>query len=186
MYKTIKEAYYAKFEPNIWSNDNIKGSHNCYSYFLNDISDTLAQIHKIEDNDDRRILNPQPGHYCGMTTFVNYEETTCDLLNKRVLCDNPDITVLPKGVGQDYDCGENYYKGALKVRPKDMYHFYRQDEDGYWSHKDGGGEVIKLYKDPKDIRDEYPEFCNYYCVPKNSYKDTNMARNRDGKIWYKN
>lgn len=189
MYKKWIETYSPKFEPNIWnSNINIQGSHNCYAYFLNDISPRLANIYKQEDKEDRKILNPQPGHYCGMTKFVNLKETTCDVLNKRILCDNSNIKILSQKEGQDYDCGPNFYKGALRIKEGEMYHFYRQDEDGSWSHKDGGKSAIKLEKGVEEGDKEYPKFCNYYCVPKNDYMDTNMGRNRrrDNKMWYKN
>ena len=192
MYKTIKESYNPNFEPNKWNNNKfLRLSHNCYSYFLNDISDTLIKLYKNEDKKDRKILNPQPGHYCGMTKYVNYKDTTCESINKRVLCDNPDIKI----IGENENCDDNYYKGALRINKGKMYHFYRQDEDGLWSHKDGGKKAIKtdiggnIIEDPKRIKkSEYKDFCNYYCIPKNKYKDTNMGRNdyKRNKMWYKN
>ncbi len=192
MYKTLKESYSPIFEPKKWEqNIYLKYSHNCYSYFLNDISPELIKIYEKQNNQERKSLNPQPGHYCGMTKYVNFDDTTCESLNKRILCDNPDIKI----IGDEDDCDQNHYKGALRVNVGDMYHFYRQDEDGIWSHKDGGGDVMRtdrggnIIKDPKRIKDsKYKDFCNYYCVPKNKYKDTNMARNNfiKNRLWYKN
>ena len=195
MYSNIKKSYsvkelFVKYEPHIWNSNTIQNSHNCYSYMLNDINDDLVQIYSDEDIEDRKILNPQPGHYCGMTKFVNYYETTCDNIIKRVLCDNPNITFhqeLP-------ECKSNFYRGALAVHKHDMYHFYRQDDNNYWSHKDGGGIITNLDNsnhiiiDPKDAdRGEYNEFCGYFCIPENDFKNTNMARNRyrDNQLWYK-
>jgi hypothetical protein len=192
MYKRLKESYNPYYEPQKWNkNHNLRLSHNCYSYFLNDISPKLVKLYKVEDKNDRKILNPQPGHYCGMTKYVNYADTTCESLNKRVLCDNPHIKI----IGDNDECDENHYKGALRVNEGDMYHFYRQDEDGVWSHKDGGGIVNRkdnggnIIMDIKNIKDsKYRDFCNYYCIPKNKYQDTRMARNNysEDTLWYKN
>ena len=194
MYKRLNECY-AKYEPNRWNNNmNFRQSHNCYAYFLNDQSQQLADIYKREDNKDRHIINPQPGHYCGMTKFVNYKETTCDNLIKRVICDNPNIQVVKANSSLDFDCDENYYKGALFANEGSSYHFLRQDENGLWSHKDGGGKATNLdddgnlITDPKFMKTKYKTFCSYFCVPKNGYKKTNFARNRyrDNQFWYKN
>ncbi len=194
MYKKLRETYKPIFQQHIWNdNQNIRGSHNCYSYFLNDINHDLKNIYEKEDDKMRKVLNPQPGHYCGMTKRVNYEETTCDKIIERVLCDNKDIKVIDKN-NEDFDCGPDYYKGALAVDEGKMYHFYRQDKGGMWSHKDGGRDVTNLdyggnkIHDPKfSDRGRYNKFCSYFCVPKNDYKKTNMARNnyKEGKLWYK-
>ena len=194
MYKKLRETYKPIFQQHIWNdNQNIRGSHNCYSYFLNDINHDLKNIYEKEDDKMRKVLNPQPGHYCGMTKRVNYEETTCDKIIERVLCDNKDIKVIDKK-NEDFDCGPDYYKGALAVDEGKMYHFYRQDKGGMWSHKDGGRDATNLdyggnkIHDPKfSDRGRYNKFCSYFCVPKNDYKKTNMARNnyKEGKLWYK-
>ena len=193
MYKKVKETYKPIYQPNTWNNDtNIKGSHNCYSYFLNDINNDLKNIYEKEVK-YRNILNPQPGHYCGMTKRVNLNETSCDNINERVLCDNNNIKIINTN-DDNFDCGPNHYKGALAIDEGKMYHFYREDEGGMWSHKDGGKEVTNLdysgnkISDPKfSNRGRYDKFCNYYCIPKNDYKKTNMARNHysKGKLWYK-
>ena len=190
MYKRLNECY-ARYEPDNWNCDsNTRHSHNCYSYFLNDQSPILTQLYKEEDKKDRRILNPQPGHYCGMTKYVNYSETNCKKLIERVLCDNPSIQI----VDDNSSCGDGYYKGALRVNEGDSYHFLRQDDNGFWSHKDGGGFATDLdddgkkITDPKNMASKYKTFCTYFCVPKNNTKTTNFARRRrrDGIFWYRN
>lgn len=200
MYKRINECY-VPYEPSVWnSNPNLTQSHNCYSYFLNDINNDLIRIYK-QNSDNIEIqksLNPQPGHYCGMTKYVEYKDTTCPSLNKRILCDNPSIKI----VNKDDECDEGYYKGALFIDEGRMYHFYRQDDDGNWSHKDGGMEVTNLDSSGEIIKDvmnsdrryisennirEYNKFCSYYCVPENHTTSTRMARNNhlEGKLWWK-
>ena len=93
----------------------------------------------------------------------------------------------------NFDCGPNFYKGALAIDKGKMYHFYRQDENGMWSHKDGGLGITNLDYSGNKISDpkysdtgRYTEFCSYFCVPKNEYSKTNMSRNnyRKNKLWY--
>ena len=50
MYKNIIEAYLPKYEPDIWNSDtNIRQSHNCYSYSLNDKYNQLGDLYENED-----------------------------------------------------------------------------------------------------------------------------------------
>jgi hypothetical protein len=193
MYKKVKETYKPIYQQHVWNdNKNIRGSHNCYSYFLNDINHELKDIYESETNENRKILNPQPGHYCGMTKQVNKEETVCDKLIERVLCDNKNIKVV-NSKNDTFNCGPNHYKGSLSVNPGKMYHFYREDKGGHWSHKDGGNKATNLDYSGNKINDpkfsdngQYSEFCSYFCVPKNEYSQTNMARNNynEDKMWY--
>lgn len=193
MYKRVSECY-TKYEPSKWNNnDYVEESHNCYAYFLDDINYTLSDIYSKQDEETKKILNPQPGHYCGMTKKVNYEETTCSKLIERVLCDNNNIQVIDAPDSNSFTCPPHYYKGALAINPKKMYHFYRQDANGQWSHKDGGGPVTQLdysnnmIYDPKfSDKGEYNTFCTYFCVPENYNKTTNMGRNNfyEDKMWY--
>ena len=185
-YNTFTSGYEPTYNPELWNSDNdIKQSHNCYSYALNTISDELVDIC---ENGNCDYINPQPGHHCCMTNRVNYDETNCENLKNRILCDNPDI------YESEFEnvCENNFYKIGLSVDPvtgknkHPSYHFYRQNKNGLWSHKDGGGEANLLDSD-KDIivnpqlsnRDfgkyNYSEWCGYFCVPDN--KNLNMARN---------
>ena len=69
MYKRLGETY-VPYEPDKWnSNINLTKSHNCYSYFLDDINNDLIHVYKQNygNNEIQKSLNPQPGHYCGMT-----------------------------------------------------------------------------------------------------------------------
>jgi len=179
------------YEPEKWnSNEYIRKSHNCYSYVLNDIAPSLKEFCK---NSKCSAINPQPGHYSGYTKKVNKNDTSCKSLIKRVLIDNPNIYI----TGFENKCADNYYKGALTVEPNNSYHFYRQDKNGYWSGKDGGGKATNLdassnlIKDPQKAdrtynHSDFSEFCNYFCIPKNSYLDTKTARRWGGKRLYKN
>jgi len=66
------------------------------------------------------------------------------------------------------------------VHPGEDYHFYRQDADGWWSHKDGSNPVKRYDADRAPIWDprtaardyrprsflNYKDFCGYYCAPR--------------------
>lgn len=182
-----------KYEPNKWNKDkNIQYSHNCYSYFLNDINQNLKCLCK---NGECKYINPQPGHYTN-DIKVNLDNTTCDIIENRVFEDNPAIFK----INFDEKCPPDFYKGALTVHPNYQYHFYRQDSNGYWSHKDGGMPATnldaseQLIYDPKKADKNYPNkkkpvnysnFCNYYCVPNSSNWDTVFSRrDLDGSLKY--
>lgn len=181
------------YEPDLWNDNNdIQYSHNCYSYFLNDINQNLKCLCK---NGECKYINPQPGHYT-RDIKVKLENTTCNIIEARVFEDNPQIFK----INFDEKCPPDFYKGALTVDPKYQYHFYRQDSNGYWSHKDGGLPATNkdasenLIYDPKEADKNYPkkkkpvnysEFCNYYCVPNNNNWDTVFSRrNLDGSLKY--
>lgn len=190
MYKNIIEAYLPKYEPDIWNSDtNIRQSHNCYSYSLNDKYNQLGDLYEKEDEMGKKTLNAQPGQYCGRSDRVIYELTKCDEFIERVLCDNDSVTY--KGTDNNFTCGDNYYKIALAINPGKTYHFYRQDKgdnNELWSHKDGGGKATNkdysgnLIYDPKDADrrytkdDSYSDFCGYFCVPSNKLIRTNTSR----------
>jgi hypothetical protein len=73
-------------------------------------------------------------------------------------------------------------KIALVIDPHDDYHFYRQDPDGYWSHKPGAQPVTRLdaegvpiidpmtanrnYKSTHNKELNYTLFCDFFCVPR--------------------
>jgi len=72
-------------------------------------------------------------------------------------------------------------KIALVVHPGEDYHFYREDDDGLWSHKDGSNPVKRYDADgnliwnprtaARDYRKNgsylnYKDFCGFWCVPR--------------------
>ena len=78
-------------------------------------------------------------------------------------------------------CPRGKSKIALVVHPGEDYHFYRQDSDGWWSHKDGANKVKRFDAEGKPIwnpktaaRDyrpkgsflNYKDFCDFYCAPR--------------------
>ena len=193
-----------KYEPDKWNkNPLVKATHNCYSYFLNNIDDKIVDkcqnILDYQNELDKenyvenptqscKNLKPQPGYYSGSPKIVDKQKYNCENIHNRVLNDNPEIKVAT----QKNKCPSNYYKGALTMAPGLIYHFYRKDNNGKWSHKRGNKKVAnldadnELITDPKDANRDYgfdprynselnlSELCSYYCIPNNDYKKKDM------------
>jgi len=100
-----------------------------------------------------------------------------------IQCDFPGITKIDS-INSPVPCG--HYRIALVLDNKGEhldYHFYRQDLDGYWSHKTGRDPISNIdasnnkILDPEKIDRNYDKdnndkfnydiFCGYYSVKYN-------------------
>ena len=190
----------SEYDPIAWGKPYTISSHNCYTYFLDDIMGSLRK--KCENickkhnksacpkrTSQCRKLIPQPGDQYLLAKYGNLNKKTfdynCKEMEKKILKDNPIIykEKLTK------KCKKGYYKGSMVADPGNTFHFYRQDPDGTWSHKPGTLPITKLDADKLPIytpytsnRDystpgdddpiNYTEFCGYYCIPSNELADT--------------
>ena len=109
----------------------------------------------------------------------------CNKMEEKIKLDNPSI----KNSNLFEKCPKKYYKGAMVIDDGHTFHFYRQNKgSGRWSHKPGTNSVTNVDASGKKIyiphfanRDyshkpnkiKYNSFCNYYCIPKNEYINTN-------------
>lgn len=169
------------YEPKRWNtNKNITKSHNCYSYALNLIyKKQFGLCKKIRNKSKKcRIITPQPGHYAGIIDEKRPRYLPCNIVVGRMLKDNPHI----KPVGKFEKLPPNYYRMALYSRDDATdYHYYRQDANGLWSHKNGWRKATnkdnkgRLIRDPDmSDRGRYINLCGYFMVPI-SKKLKNMA-----------
>ena len=155
-----------KYEPELW--DLSKEEHeinNCYSYILN----------RIEKNIKDKL---QPGELSGLK-FINYN---CNEISKKIIKDFPSITPI-NNIDSPIPC--DLYRIALVLdnSGKDLdYHFYRQDLDGYWSHKTGRDPISNVdasdkiiinpeksdrnYDKKNNDKFNYDIFCGYFSVKK--------------------
>uniref|UniRef100_A0A6C0IWX3 Uncharacterized protein n=1 Tax=viral metagenome TaxID=1070528 RepID=A0A6C0IWX3_9ZZZZ len=99
---------------------------------------------------------------------------TCNNVEKGMMKQHPDAEIIEF----EQSCPSGKRKVALvvdDVAPSD-YHWYRQDNDGFWSHKQGymnptnldaSGDVIKdpRKSDRKFEHFNYTKMCNFYCIP---------------------
>lgn len=191
------------YDPDSWSSPIIEGSHNCYTYFLNDQLPEVARkcrtLCKKKNNCKKKIsecskLKPQPGHLASRRgdKKLKNRKFTCKDMTKKILADNYNKK-LGKSVIHPVPfmvkCPKHHYKGAVVVDPNETYHFYRQDSNVRWSHKQGTLRVENVDASGKPIYAphladmnynkagksggiNYSEFCNYMCVPNNNYLDT--------------
>ena len=194
-------GYEIPFNPEKWEHPYIKGSHNCYSYFLNDRQDSIkSKCDKIckkkhgESNCPKFVkgcgnLKPQPGDYALLmkegTLKSKKRIYKCNKMEDKLKEDNPSI----KTSSLFEKCPKKFYKGAMVIDDNHTFHFYRQNaKDAKWSHKPGTNSVTDIDASGKKIyiphfanRDyshkpnkiKYNSFCNYYCIPKNEYINTN-------------
>lgn len=171
----------SKWEDNIY----IKDSHNCYAYALNDIEQN--RVNKCKDLLTKKnkttclSLRPSPGRHSKykQKNKSSDKKYTCNGLQNRIIADNKYIYK----VGKNQDCKSCYYKIAYAVDPGKTFHFYRQNHDKTWSHKEGGSHIKtrdasnKIIKDPKTADRKYSyahfkNFCGYLCVPENNFANT--------------
>jgi hypothetical protein len=198
--KSLTSGYEHQYQPEDWKHPYIEGSHNCYTYFLNnkikavhERCDELCKKHNKtgcpKKVDQCSNLKPQPGDYHQLLKHGNLNKGPnkykCPLMETRIMGDNDTL----KKVRFDAKCPKYHYKGAMVVDPDHTYHFYRQNNDGAWSHKPGTLPVTNKDADDKVIyvphnadrnynksnkKDgiNYTDFCGYYCIPNNKYLNT--------------
>ncbi len=177
MISNLEDKNHPKYEPEKWNNNlYIKKSHNCYAYALNLINPNYAKICKKyiikTKNIDCPAVRPQPGIYSGFIDEFKPHPFSCSKIERRMKKDNP----LIKKIRPNQMCPIGFYKIALVTSSDGTdYHYYRQDNTGYWSHKDGWKKATnkdakgRLIKDPKYAeRGHLDIFCGYYMVPNNS------------------
>ena len=196
--KLFTNGFEEQYNPKRWSHPYIEGSHNCYSYFLDDIQKVLVK--KCEDDCKKEYSNcprktkkcgekkPQPGHFnylMNQGTLSSFKRGyQCPNMEKLIQKDNPNI----KKTSLYERCPTQHYKGAMVVHKDKTFHFYKQNSDGRWSHKPGTQKVVDYDASNKNIyiphfsnRDyshkpnkiKYNDFCGYYCIPRNNYVSTN-------------
>jgi hypothetical protein len=155
------------WNPDLWNNLENVDIINCYSYAFN----------YIENNLEKKL---QPGELSN-EKFKSYD---CFEIEDKIKNDYG-INYLNKLNSKDDIIPCNHYKIALVIdnnsKDKD-YHFYREDLNGFWSHKTGKDQISNkdasgnLIKDPhnadrnyKDLEDDddnnYNFFCSYYSIP---------------------
>lgn len=161
-------------------------SHNCYSYLLNLHSKTAHDVCVQELKKQSYCRRSQPGYAAGFPALRD-EDFNCPEIVKRTLADNPYL--LPSS--RDKSCPADMYKGAIVVAPRRDYHYYRLNDEGYWTHKPGYKPSTaydadnKLILDPEKANRKYGElhytdFCGYVCVPRD-YKKKRMKMTRNNQ-----
>jgi hypothetical protein len=165
-----------KYQPSRWNkNPNLRKTHNCFAYAMN-VNDP-KQIEACAKDPKCNVPYHQPGSASGYPGFKDSVMKSCPEMEARTRGDNPTITP----VVFEQKCPAETSKIALVVDSDEDYHYYRQDKDGFWSHKPGGLQVTNKDASGRPIYDpkladrnyndqnsdlNYNEFCSYLCVPR--------------------
>ena len=146
----------------------IKEANNCFSYAFDYI-----HLPKKCTKDECSIPFPQPGYKSGHPKWPDVKGKRCPDLIGRLMGDIPSLKM------SDFTekCPKGSHKIVVVTDENEDYHFYRQDKNGFWSHKPGGTEVTNVDATGRPIYDpalasrEYPNtglnyknFCGYMCV----------------------
>jgi hypothetical protein len=169
------------FEPTLnpdrYNTPPIKETHNCWAYGMNVIDP--AQLSQCDGKGPTcSKLFHQPGGTKGMSDVLQeVNGRTCKEVSRLMKMDVPGL----KRTTFKARCPAMSSKIALVVDPGEDYHFYRQDPDGFWSHKDGGNTVKRYDAEKRPIwnpktaaRDyrhngsflNYEDFCGFWCAPR--------------------
>lgn len=160
----------------LYNKPSVRRCHNCYSYAMHVYDPKGEELCKKYGN--CRNFFHQPGAKTGHRNALNKEERrSCPVVEKLMMGDIPEVTKTEFNV----KCPTGMSKVAAVVDKGVDYHWYRQDRDGYWSHKDGSNKVktFDAVKNPifnpelasRDYRWQgsdlnYEDFCGFYCVPR--------------------
>tara|TARA_Y100001980_G_C14556542_1_gene348486 strand:- start:12572 stop:13315 length:744 start_codon:yes stop_codon:yes gene_type:complete len=160
--KFNKLCSFPNWKPELWNEnvpDNIKDYTNCYSYALN----------RVEFNINDKL---QPGELSG----GKYDNMDCNTILNHIKKDLNRNDIKKSSNSEKLDC--LHYKIALaidKEHDEPDYHFYREDNDGSWSHKPGGNKATNLDASDNLINDPYSADRDY------SHKE---YTNDDGELEY--
>jgi len=164
------------YDPDTYNKDKAKRlSNNCYEYAL-----ALVDPKKIEECRTKNICEYAiAGEKEGHPNFTGRRGKTCSDMIMRTIATSGGILS-----SFNHRCGKGYRKIAVVVDKRRDFHYYRQDSDGWWSHKPGSTEVTdkdaygaKIYRPDlaarcyKKTKDDdglnYDSFCCYICIPVN-------------------
>jgi hypothetical protein len=165
------------YEPDRYKDLMTQETHNCFAYGMNVLDP--SQLTQCVGKPKCELHYHQPGGTVGMSKLLQTAEgRSCKVVDRLMRYDVPDI----RRTTFRMKCPVGKSKIALVVHPGEDYHFYRQDRDGMWSHKDGANPVKRYdargdpifnpkqaarnYR-PKGSFLNYSDFCGYYCVPRN-------------------
>ena len=177
-----------KKELDYWKHPYIEGSHNCYSYFLNDRIPSVKEkchVECLKKNksgcpkkiDSCRSFIPQPGDFDLIRKYGDLKKKkrvyTCPNMEKKISSDNPTLFK----VDFNQRCPKNYYKGSMVVDTNHTFHFYRQNSDGTWSHKPGTLPVTD--KDANEKTIYIPHFSNRNYTEKGDKNDEDAINYND-------
>jgi hypothetical protein len=131
------------------------------------------------------MMYHQPGSTQNLSQQLHTDTgRRCVVVERLMMADEPEL----KPTTFEARCPVGSSKIAMVVDPGDDYHFYRQDSNGLWSHKDGANPAKRVdaqgqliwnpHTAARDYRPRsylnYTDFCGFYCAPRR--KTVRLAR----------
>ena len=163
----------------------LKSSQNCFAYAFHH-----TILPKNCTNDSCNASFHQPGIKSGHRHWSEVNGKRCPDLLGRLLGDVPSIRLSTF----TNRCPKNMTKAAVVTDENEDYHFYRQDSNGYWSHKPGSTDVTNKDATGRFIYDpalaaryyeksglDYKNFCGYFCLPAKKHIKLQRAGSRRKK-----
>ena len=171
-------GYEPVYDPDRYNtNPLVQKTHNCWAYSMN-VLDPAQLTQCLGKGPECDLLYHQPGGTKGLSSALQESRgRSCRVVDRLMRADVPDL----KPTTFEARCPAGSSKIALVVHPGEDYHFYRQDADGWWSHKDGSNKVKRYDAEGQPIwnpetaaRDyrprgsflNYKSFCGFYCAPR--------------------
>lgn len=175
------------YDPSKYTADPyVQNSHNCYAYALDFVDPALTRRCKtLLTNGTQKTcfsMRPKPGRASNTHQDLPRQyRMTCPRIMDGVLGDVEGAYQ----TSREATCAANHYKIAFATDPHRTYHFYRQDADGGWSHKDAWRPVTRKDASGEPIHDpaeadrvyghaNLSDFCGYVCVPGQGYRATTL------------
>lgn len=171
------------YEPLKWNKrKGLQHSHNCFAYAMNYID--AEKIRQCESTVDCNVGFHAPGRNAGHAPFGAKEKRRPNYMTCSDVVGRTIASVGGKIVGFSDVCPKGWSKIAIVVDDENDLHYYRQDKNGWWSHKPGGRRVtnldaagVKIYnperairrypkEDQNDYELNYKYFCCFMAVPR--------------------
>lgn len=172
-----------KYEPNLWNKNTSLLRANCYAYAVLQVC-SRYYAHKIQPGefshgkteDEKPFLDSVKNT---ITSTISDVFGSKDSAAKRELVAKVKKDLAPMRdfyeTTADVKAPKGYRKVALVIDPGKDYHWYMQNEEGFWSHKPGLDYVTnkdatgKIIWDPENCDRNYgnlnyTEFCGYFMV----------------------
>jgi hypothetical protein len=180
--RLVDKSSNPRYEPRLWNDrGRIMYSTNCYAYACNDPFHHAYGDKPQPGTHMLRRVNPHMTHAHVRLAVMQDDQSRNNLRKQRLI---PVIRLredMRNNTPIDIVNVPGYYLIALVVARGEDYHWYRQDEDGTWSHKPGHTEATNLDAsgrriiDPRECNLGIYSFSTFYYAPKGGVRTASLG-----------
>ena len=171
------------YEPDLWNKDDaLRHSHNCFAYASNYIDG--AKVDACRSTIGCSVRFHVPGKDKGHRDFRQKQKRQRNYMTCSDVAGRTESSLGGKILKFEDPCPPLMSKIAIVVDDKNDLHYYRQDSNGWWSHKPGGTPVTNLdaagvpiycperaartyySENGRDVELDYRYFCCYMAIPR--------------------